>query len=166
MKSCGRARSPRNQRVGLELCSSQTLFNLNSVLKVFELTFLMPTSYPVELPQKANAKGLATLSRPHDSVWELKLHNGVPNTLTTEVIFDCITRALDIVEEDWRSSVTLQGNGDVIYKPGAFVITGSRGGKSKYFSRGALRKASPNSSLNLSSLAVSFSNQALHPRKS
>lgn len=126
----------------------------------------MPTSYPVELPQKTNTKGLATLSRPHDSVWELELHNGIPNTLTTEVIFDCVTKALDIVEEDWRSSVTIQGTGDITYKPGAFVITGSRGGKSKYFSRGALNKTSSNSSLNISSLTVSFSNKALHPRKS
>lgn len=90
--------------------------------------------HPISLPLTANAESLATLSHPSDSIWELELHNGTPNTLTTQVLLDCVSKALDIVEKDWRSRAE-----GLIYAPGAFVITGGRNTKSKYFSRGAFQ---------------------------
>lgn len=94
--------------------------------------------YPVHLPLSVDAPKLATLTRPNDTVWELELRAGPHNTLTTFVITECLMKAFDIAEKDWRDTGSLNKDGRPIYKPGAFVITGAHVGKNKYFSRGAI----------------------------
>jgi hypothetical protein len=92
--------------------------------------------YPVQLPLSTDAPKLATLTRPNATFWELELHAGPHNTLTTFVIMECLMKAFDIVEKDWRDTGGLKKDGRPSYKPGAFVITGARTDRNKYFSRG------------------------------
>ena len=93
--------------------------------------------YPVRLPLSVDTPKLATLSHPRDVIWELELHAGPHNTLSALVITECLMKALDIVEKDWRSTRDLSQDRRLSYKPGAFIITGPHGNKSRYFSRGA-----------------------------
>jgi len=92
--------------------------------------------YPVHLPLGIDAPKLATLTHPNDTVWELELHAGAHNTLSTPVITQCLMKALDITEKDWIDTGGLDKGGRPRYHPGAFVIVGPRGDGSKYFSRG------------------------------
>ena len=92
--------------------------------------------YPVHLPLGIDAPKLATLTHPNDTVWELELHAGAHHTLSISVITQCLMKALDITEKDWRDTGGLDKGGRPRYQPGAFVIVGPRGDDSKYFSRG------------------------------
>jgi len=92
--------------------------------------------YPVHLPLGIDTPKLATLTHPNDTVWELELHAGAHNTLSTPVITQCLMKALDITEKDWRDTGDLDKGGRPRYHPGVFVIVGPRGDDSKYFSRG------------------------------
>jgi hypothetical protein len=60
--------------------------------------------YPVQLPLSTDAPKLATLTRPNATFWELELHAGPHNTLTTFVIMECLMKAFDIVKKDWRDT--------------------------------------------------------------
>lgn len=96
-------------------------------------------TFRISLPL-GRQESLATLSKPHPSVYELELHAGPYNTLSQLVIDECILKALDIVEEDWRSTATTtepsQDNKSVKHAAAAFILSGTKGRKSKYFSRG------------------------------
>lgn len=83
--------------------------------------------YPIYLPpSSSNTDSLATISRPSTSVWELEMRNGQDNRLAGHFITDCLLKALDLVEKDWRATPGT---------PGALIITG-RKDQQKFFSNG------------------------------
>lgn len=83
--------------------------------------------YPIALPLSSVGKdSLATLSHPSPEVWELEMHNGHDNRLTTHFLWTCLLKALDLVEKDWRSTPGA---------PGALIISGKRD-QQKFFSNG------------------------------
>lgn len=98
-------------------------------------------AFRISLPL-GTEESLATLSKPRPSIYELELHAGPHNTLSAHVINECILRGLDIVEEDWRSSTTT-GPTKGKATAAAFILSGTKGRKSKYFSRGANHWQSP-----------------------
>lgn len=100
-------------------------------------------SYPISLPLcAATGDALATLSHPTRDIWELEMHNGLENRLTTEFVTSCLSVALDLVERDWRSNPK---------SPGALIITGSKDSP-KFFSNGKrgvlVKRQLPSNSMN------------------
>jgi len=86
------------------------------------------SSYPISLPLRAE-KSLGTLHHRTNELWELEMHNGVDNRMTSAFIRDVLMEALNIVERDWRRGTTENG------APGALIISGKQD-QAKFFSNG------------------------------
>ena len=96
-------------------------------------TYLPPlavkmASYPISLPLNSK-QSFATLTHPENDIWELEMHHGEDNRITSEFINETLGVALDIVEKDWRSGTLENG------APGALVLTGKKS-QNKFFSNG------------------------------
>lgn len=59
------------------------------------------TMQPIELP--SSSESLVTVTKEHDHVWVLELHNGADNRLTEPMCLALVS-ALDIVESQWRDA--------------------------------------------------------------
>lgn len=89
----------------------------------------MAVTYPLYFPLSTSTReeALATLTHPSPEVWEIEMHNGVDNRLTVHFILNCLQKALDVVEGEWRAV----GAG----APGALVLVGKKD-QIKFFSNG------------------------------
>lgn len=95
--------------------------------------------YQLYLPVGSSKNSaLATLTQPSSSppIWELEMHNGTDSRLTVAFINECLLKALDVVEEEWRN-LSDGLNKEGAYSEGALVIVG-RKDQSKFFSNGKL----------------------------
>lgn len=88
-------------------------------------------SYPLTLPI-GDAKPLATLHHPNKALWELEMHNGKDNRLTSFFLMNVLRKALDTIEKDWRGYAEADGQ---MGAPGALIISGKQD-QQKFFSNG------------------------------
>ncbi len=86
------------------------------------------SSYPISLPLHTS-EALGTLHHPTNELWELEMHNGFDNRLTSVFIDGVLMEALITVERDWRRGTTEDG------APGALIISGKQD-QAKFFSNG------------------------------
>lgn len=99
-------------------------------------------SFPISLP--ANGP-LITLSHPKPSLWVIELHNGEDSRLSVNLLRDGLSPALDIVEKEWRNSLTQVLNSkDKSPAKAALIIVGKQN-QDKFFSNGESEPAFPSS---------------------
>ena len=79
-------------------------------------------------------------------LWVIELHNGVDNVLALAFINDAIRPALDVVEEEWRNSLSAARAKGKSAGPdegkGALIIVGKRD-QNKFFSNGKVNSPTP-----------------------
>ena len=75
---------------------------------------------------------MATLHHPNKSLWELEMHHGKDNRLTSFFLLNVLRKALDAVEKDWRGYADAAGESGA---PGALIISGKHD-QQKFFSNG------------------------------
>ncbi|KAG8766295.1 hypothetical protein FRC15_006484 [Serendipita sp. 397] len=57
---------------------------------------------PVQFPSGPNETPLVTVSKAHEHVWVIELHNGADNRLTEDMCVKALRPALILVETQWR----------------------------------------------------------------
>jgi Delta3-Delta2-enoyl-CoA isomerase len=91
---------------------------------------------PIQLP--AGSEPLVTVSKAHEHVWVLEMHNGVDNRFTQDMC-TAIILALDIVEKAWRDAWRAASNDkndkEKTSASGALIIVANRK-QHKFFSNG------------------------------
>jgi Delta3-Delta2-enoyl-CoA isomerase len=96
----------------------------------------LSTMQTVELP--SNTESLVTVSKPHEYVWCIELHNGVDNRLT-HALCDALSQALNLVEAQWRDKwrPTFHDKNDTkkVKASGALILIANRK-QQKFFSNG------------------------------
>jgi hypothetical protein len=97
---------------------------------------LLTTMKPVEFP--SNSESLVTVSKAHEYVWVVELHNGADNRLTGPMC-DALSQALDLVETQWRDRwrPTFYDKNDTekVNASGALILVANRK-QEKFFSNG------------------------------
>ena len=92
---------------------------------------------PILLPSASNA--LLTISKAHEHVWVIELHNGVDNRLTEDVCVKALGPALAIVETQWRDAwrgpFYDKNDAEKVGASGALILVANRK-QSKFFSNG------------------------------
>ncbi|PVF93445.1 ClpP/crotonase [Serendipita vermifera] len=90
----------------------------------------------IEIP--SNSESLVTVTKPHEYVWCIELHNGVDNRLT-HALCGALSQALDLVEGQWRDKwrPTFYDKNDTekVNASGALILTANRK-QQKFFSNG------------------------------
>jgi Delta3-Delta2-enoyl-CoA isomerase len=91
---------------------------------------------PVQLP--AGSEPLVTVSKAHEHVWVIEMHNGPDNRLTQDMCM-AIIPALDVVEKSWRDAWRAasndKGDKEKTSASGALIIVANRK-QHKFFSNG------------------------------
>ncbi|PVF93444.1 ClpP/crotonase [Serendipita vermifera] len=91
---------------------------------------------PVEFP--STLESLVTVSKAHEYVWVIELHNGADNRLTGPMC-DALSQALDLVEMQWRDRwrPTFYDKNDTekVNASGALILVANRK-QQKFFSNG------------------------------
>ncbi|KAG9050586.1 hypothetical protein FS842_011349 [Serendipita sp. 407] len=91
----------------------------------------------VQLPSRLNP--LLTVSKAHEHVWVIELHNGEDNRLTEEMCVSALGPALVMVEAQWRDSWRIPFNDkndkEKTGGHGALIIVSNRQ-QNKFFSNG------------------------------
>ena len=91
---------------------------------------------PIQLPTASDA--LVTVSKAHEHVWTIEMHNGADNRLS-EPMCKALASALDIVEQAWRDVWRVAYNDkndqEKIKGSGALIIIANRK-QQKFFSNG------------------------------
>jgi Delta3-Delta2-enoyl-CoA isomerase len=91
---------------------------------------------PVELP--SSSESLITVTKEHEHVWVIEMHNGADNRLT-EPMCEALAAALDLVEvqwrDRWRKAYHDKNDAEKIDGHGALIIVANRK-QQKFFSNG------------------------------
>jgi len=91
---------------------------------------------PIQLP--AGSEPLVTVSKAHEYVWVIEMHNGADNRLTKDMCMAMVP-ALDIVEKAWRdvwrATSADKSDKEKARASGALIITANRK-QQKFFSNG------------------------------
>ncbi|KDQ15244.1 hypothetical protein BOTBODRAFT_31897 [Botryobasidium botryosum FD-172 SS1] len=94
----------------------------------------MPSpTFPFNLPAGTSSAPLAIVTHPTPTLWVIELRHGADNRITTHLLLDVLTPALDAVEQDWRA--TRGPEEGARWAPGALVIIGALD-QDKFFSNG------------------------------
>ncbi|KAG8816852.1 hypothetical protein FRC17_000165 [Serendipita sp. 399] len=95
---------------------------------------------PIQLPSGPNETPLVTVSKTHEHVWVIELHNGVDNRITEDMCVRALGPALILVESQWRDNHWRKAyedktDGEKKIASGALIIIANRK-QQKFFSNG------------------------------